>query len=87
MGLVFCDAVVWKQTNSQVSDRWEDMIDVGTEQGNGRVGKHFSLMMRFVFVLVLTNPSALFVVVVNYATCDFSPNYIFTFAVNIYLCK
>ena len=27
------------------------------------------------------------VVVVSYATCDFSPNYIFMFAMNVYPCK
>ena len=84
--MMFRDALVWKQTNSQASDRWEGMIDVETEHEEWRNRKAHHLLAAFGFSFSSHKSFSGFIVV-NYVTRDISPNHIFMFAMNVYLCK
>lgn len=58
MGTLFCDAVVWKQTKSQASGRWEGLTAVGAGRWAREKGKAHLSSDEFCFALVLTNPLA-----------------------------
>ena len=65
-----------------------EMIDVGTEHEEWRNQKAITFQMSFGFSFSSHKSfSGFLVIVVNYVTRDISPNYIFMFAMNVYLCK
>lgn len=59
-------------------------MDGGLSNEEWRNQKAITFQMSFALVL---NFSGFVVIVVNYVTRDISPNYIFMFAMNVYLCK